>query len=158
MAQFAAALTENKATAQVLFSGILDETAVLEKLDLKKFTAVEIDLKNILRVTSSGLRLWRTWVSTLDQSKKYSIQSCCKTFVNQANLVAGLIPKWMDVKSVELPYFCEKCCDLFCVVIPLGTGSSVPGDLDEAMPCPKCGARAELDVDPDKYFRFLSLR
>lgn len=158
MAKFAAALTEINTTAHILFSGILDETAILEKLDLKKFAAVEIDLKNIERVTSSGLRLWRMWISTLDQSKKYSIQNCCKTFVNQANLIARLIPKWMDVKSVELPYFCEKCSDLFAIVIQLNPSNSAPNDVDETAPCPKCGRAAELDVDPVKYFRFFGCR
>src|SRR6185312_10974154 len=99
--------TEKKSKTLIIrVSGKLDENSIFQKPDFKEISTVEIDLKDLVSVTSKGVRAWMLWLKVLDQNKKYFLKNCPKTFISLSGLIAGIIPNWMSVASLELPYFC----------------------------------------------------
>jgi hypothetical protein len=155
MDSFTATFTVKDASALVTMQGALDEDTDLENLNLKPYREIRFDLHGIQHINSVGARSWIHWVSNFDRSKKYSLSNCPTVFVNQANLILGIVPEWMGVESFELPYYCEHCSHSFGVMLELASSRVVPEDVPETAKCKKCGLLAELDTFPEKYFQFL---
>jgi hypothetical protein len=158
MAKFAASITKDQSTATVIFKGVIDETASFDKVKLGSENEVNLDLGKVEMITSNGIRIWLKWLASLDQSRKYSILSCSTVFINQANLISGLIPKWMAILSVELPYYCEKCGHTFDRTLKLAPDSGPIPQVQEKIPCPQCDGTAEFEAIPERYFHFLKKR
>lgn len=147
----------NRDNAHVSFVGILDEESDLLQLDLSPYREVTFDLKQLDRINSRGLRLWLNWMSGLDKSKKYIMENCPKVLVTQANMVKGVFPTWVKVRSVDLPYFCERCQMPFAGTIVLDENESIPDEVENTAACPTCKQVSEIDA-ADTYFRFLENR
>ncbi|MGZ6479958.1 MAG: hypothetical protein ACXWQE_11690 [Bdellovibrionales bacterium] len=153
MNKFTAAVTPNGDSVTVCFAGTIDENSDFNSAAVAAFKNVNFDLREINRVTSKGIRAWLLWVKKLDLRKKYSLQ-CSMSFVHQANLIKGLVPAWMTVKSVELPYFCEACKKGFSQIAEI-ENNLPPEDFALSALCPHCGESAEFDSLPERYFQFL---
>lgn len=155
MSKFSASLQPNQTSVIVHMRGNLDEDANLQSLQLQPFSKIQLDLHAIDCVTSRGIRAWLLWLKGLDSTKEYTVRRCSRVFVNQANLVKDMLPKWMKVQSVNVSYYCDNCehsteADLQLV------NSKPPQDLSETISCDKCGEMADLDIQPDRYFQFLN--
>jgi hypothetical protein len=157
MDNFAVETVEKGKVICLKLSGHLTEGSDLSRILLEKFNEIEIDLESITNVSSKGVRTWMLWVSGLTKARKYSLYNCPKIFVNMVNLVPAMLPAWMDVKSIGVPYFCTQCAHSFSKILQL-KGSATNFKVAETCPCEKCGGLAELDAVPEKYFKFLEGR
>ena len=91
-------------------SGVVDEDNSLAR-SLKKIDGktVIIDLSEITRINSCGVRDWVNWLNDLNaKGKQVILVRCSPCIVNQINLVNNFVGSGM-VKSFFAPYYCPKC-------------------------------------------------
>ena len=119
--------------------------------------SVVIDVSNMTRMTSFGVRQWLKAMETLPKSiGDLYLFGCPTFFVDQLNMVLNF-GGISQVLTVAAPYMCPSC----------GMQSSEAVDIlaDRAMlaksgvpekECARCGARLEFDETPESYFSFIS--
>jgi anti-anti-sigma regulatory factor len=141
-----------KDAGHVELNGIIDEFADLPKL-AEQLTApsVTLDLGNVQRINSIGVRVWIQLMQKL-AGKTISLVRCSPSFVEQLNCIQGFRGN-AQVKSVLLPYACEKCANGFSLEAQI-QGKTAPPVSDTA-PCPTCGTPGEFDDLPDRYLNFV---
>ncbi len=125
--------------------------------DLERPGVTVLDLDDVKRVTSFGVREWIRAVSGPVAGSLFLV-NCRPAIVSQLNMVQGFAGN-ADVVSIYLPYICEACDTEFESVLDLRTDHDrvklgEPPDLL----CPKCGAVAEFDDSPSSYFSFVASR
>lgn len=158
MQTFTVQLQAKQKKATFLIVGVLDEESDLVQMDVAPYDDVTFDLKGLSRVSSRGLRKWLGWLASIDKTKKFSMENCPKVMVVQANMVKGVIPGWIKLKSVELPFSCDRCQMPFSAPFQLPNDQTVPDDVTTKAPCPTCNKEAEIDAECETYFRFLGNR
>lgn len=158
MSSFQSNMTVSGQTALVTMSGPLDENSRLDRHDFRPYAEIQFDLRDISRVNSRGVRLWFKWTRGLDQNKKYSITHLPRVLVAQANLVQGLIPKFIKVCAIELPYYCERCGISVYSYWNLMPSERLPSPQPDPPSCAKCDQNTVLDASEDSYFNFLKGR
>jgi len=132
----------------------MDENSDLEHFEVAQETHVEIDLKGMTSVNSSGLRKWLTWAHAIEGVRLVTIENCPANFLHMAAVLKGMLPKHFDVRSVTLPYFCETCENTTHQKLEIKKRKA-PSTVAPSLPCQKCKSNAELDIDPAVFFRFL---
>ena len=90
--------------------GVIDEdnplASAIKKLEGR---TVVIDLADVRRINSCGVRDWVNWLGDLDRAgKQVMLVKCSPTIVNQLNLVNNFVGQAM-VKSFFAPYYCAGC-------------------------------------------------
>lgn len=137
------------------FSGSIDETLILH-FDLFTDTqeVVLLHLDGIVAINSTGIREWINLMGRL-KSAKIRLTKCPKVIVDQINMVKGFLPANAAVDSFYVPYFSEQSSSEKKILFERNkqfTGkevsfenSIVDGD----------GASFEIDIIPDKYFKFI---
>lgn len=90
--------------------GIIDEdnplASAVKKLEGR---TVVIDLADVKRINSCGVRDWVNWLADLEASgKRVILVKCSPTIVNQLNLVNNFVGHAL-VKSFFAPYYCARC-------------------------------------------------
>ena len=94
----------------VKLGGVIDEDNELNELvdKIPNGTAV-IDLGEIERINSCGVRDWVNWLSKLENNGTRSVLvECSPAIVAQINLVNNFTGSGV-VKSFYVPYFCPEC-------------------------------------------------
>src|SRR5215210_3294905 len=94
----------------VKLGGVIDEDNELGELveKIPNGTAV-IDLGEIERINSCGVRDWVNWLSKLETNGTRSVLvECSPAIVAQINLVNNFTGNGV-VKSFYVPYFCPEC-------------------------------------------------
>lgn len=156
MDKFSVISSKSGKTLYLQMAGRLSEEADLKNIDVSSAEVIRIDLANLANLSSLGVRSWMQWVNGIDRGKNITLENCPKVFVNMVNLVHNMVPAHLHIKSIGIPYFCTKCGNSFCENMELT--ENLPQSLSESKPCANCGADAELDTLPEKYFRFLEER
>jgi anti-anti-sigma regulatory factor/DNA-directed RNA polymerase subunit RPC12/RpoP len=114
-------------------------------------TAV-MDLAEISRINSSGIRQWINFVTALTRSgSRLTLQRCSPPVVAQLNMSTDFA-RGAVVRSVLAPYFCTGCKREYTREIALD--DQAPTRLLEPYACPECGAECELDDLPDFFLSF----
>lgn len=139
------------------FTGGIDEEAQFP--DLKLSGKVTIDLSGVSAINSIGIRAWIRWFSSLGSGVSLEFIRCPKALVMQMNMVEGFLPANSQVKSMQVPFYCEDCDEEKDVMFEVGKEITIVGDqvklnYDKASICGG-GCDPELDVSEVKYFRFL---
>lgn len=148
---------KNKNTLKI--SGPID-ASFGEDLNLKKFPNVfYLDLNDISRINSSGVRQWVRFIQSLDKKKVCYINVSCPV-VEQFSMVSEIIGRYNTVKSFNARYICDNCNSPEICSITVGT-DILPG-LDEyteapVKHCKNCAETMEFDHDPESYFYFLTI-
>ena len=91
-------------------SGVIDEDNTLAG-SLKKIEGgtVLMDLSEVRRINSCGVRDWVNWLNDLaDRNKRVIFLRCSPCIVNQINLVNNFVGQG-KVKSFFAPYYCPRC-------------------------------------------------
>lgn len=91
-------------------SGVVDEDNTLAG-SLKKIDGrtVIVDLSEVTRINSCGVRDWVNWLNDLGaRGKRVIFVRCSPCIVNQINLVNNFVGGGM-VKSFFAPYYCPRC-------------------------------------------------
>jgi anti-anti-sigma regulatory factor len=140
----------------VKLSGVIDEDNELADLTDKipPGTAV-IDLGEVERINSCGVRDWVNWLSKIEgKETDVVLVECSPAIVAQINLVNNFTGAGV-VKSFYVPYFCPECDEekvLLCEAADMGPPPHEP----PTCRCDECDLVMDFDDMPDSYFAFLS--
>ncbi len=153
---FRALITGNEKLL-VRLIGPVTELADFGPLKFPSMKPVEIDLSEITAMNSIGIREFAAWTSGL-QNAIIEFSHCPKFFIDQVNMIRGLIPARSKILSFYVPYYNSETEEekriLFSRDLEFeGSGAEVKINMPQV--AGKDGAPMELDVIPEKYFQFL---
>ncbi len=154
--KFQASVHHRDDVSYVKLSGVIDEDNELTTLTDKipAGTAV-IDLGEIERINSCGVRDWVNWLGKLEtQATRAVLVECSPAIVAQINLVNNFTGSGV-VKSFYVPYFCPECDEekvLLVEAVDMGGGPHEP----PTCRCDECDLVMDFDDMADSYFAFLS--
>ena len=154
--KFQAAVHHRDDVSYIKLSGVIDEDNELADLvdKIPPGTAV-IDLGEIERINSCGVRDWVNWLSRLEGSGTRSVLvECSPAIVAQINLVNNFTGNGV-VKSFYVPYFCPEC-DEEKVLLVEAADMGPPPHEPPTCRCDECDLVMDFDDMPDSYFAFLS--
>ncbi|MSP62690.1 MAG: hypothetical protein EXR72_20645 [Myxococcales bacterium] len=157
MAQkFSASVHQREEVSYVKVGGVIDEDNELGPLadKLTGATAV-IDLGDIERINSCGVRDWVNWLGKVEKGGAHVVMvECSPAIVAQINLVHNFTGGGV-VKSFFAPYFCPRC-DIEKVL--LVEARDLPGPKFKAPTCrcDECDGMMDFDDMEESYFAFLA--
>jgi anti-anti-sigma regulatory factor len=156
MSKFQASVQHRGDVSYVKLGGVIDEDNELGDLvdKIPTGTAV-IDLGEIERINSCGVRDWVNWLSKLENNGTRSVLvECSPAIVAQINLVNNFTGSGV-VKSFYVPYFCPEC-DEEKVLLVEAADMGPPPHEPPTCRCDECDLVMDFDDMPDSYFAFLS--
>lgn len=154
--KFQAAAHHRDDVTFIKLSGVIDEDNELADLSDKipPGTGV-IDLGEVERINSCGVRDWVNWLSKVEgSSTKVVLVECSPAIVAQINLVNNFTGNGI-VKSFYVPYFCPEC-DEEKVLLVESADMGPPPHEPPTCRCDECDLVMDFDDMPDSYFAFLS--
>jgi anti-anti-sigma regulatory factor len=154
--KFQSSIQHRADMSYVKLGGVIDEDNELADLadKIPMGTAV-IDLGEIERINSCGVRDWVNWLSKLETGGTRSVLvECSPAIVAQINLVNNFTGNGV-VKSFYVPYFCPEC-DEEKVLLVEATDMGPPPHEPPTCRCDECDLVMDFDDMPDSYFAFLS--
>jgi anti-anti-sigma regulatory factor len=154
--KFQASIQNRGDVSFVKLGGVIDEDNDLTTLvdRIPTGTAV-IDLGEIERINSCGVRDWVNWLSKLEHNGTRSVLvECSPAIVAQINLVNNFTGSGV-VKSFYVPYFCSEC-DEEKVLLVEAADMGPPPHEPPTCRCDECDLVMDFDDMPDSYFAFLS--
>ncbi len=154
--KFSASVHARDEVTYVKLAGVIDEDNDLAGLaeKLRAGTAV-IDVAEIERINSCGVRDWVNWLGKAEQSgARVVLIECSPAIVAQINLVNNFTGQGV-VKSFYAPYFCPSC-DLEKVLL-VETRDMVGQHPFKAPSCrcDECDGPMDFDDMEESYFAFL---
>jgi anti-anti-sigma regulatory factor len=140
----------------VKLSGVIDEDNELTELtDKIHGGTVVIDLGEVDRINSCGVRDWVNWLGRVEgKNVDVVLAECSPAIVAQINLVNNFTASGV-VKSFYVPYFCPECDEekvLLCETGDMGPPPHEP----PICRCDECDLVMDFDDMPDSYFAFLA--
>src|SRR5687768_14031486 len=154
--KFQASIQHRGDVSYVKLGGVIDEDNELGDLvdKIPSGTAV-IDLGEIERINSCGVRDWVNWLSKLEANGTRSVLvECSPAIVAQINLVNNFTGSGV-VKSFYVPYFCPECDEEKVLLVEAGDMGPPPHEPPTCR-CDECDLVMDFDDMPDSYFAFLS--
>ena len=154
--KFQSSIQHRGDVSYVKLGGVIDEDNELSDLvdKIPSGTAV-IDLGEIERINSCGVRDWVNWLGKLEgQATRAVLVECSPAIVAQINLVNNFTGSGV-VKSFYVPYFCPEC-DEEKVLLVEATDMGPPPHEPPTCRCDECDLVMDFDDMPDSYFAFLS--
>jgi transcription elongation factor Elf1 len=138
-------------------SGTIDENFSIDE-ELPKFKEeVWIDLRDVARINSCGVREWIKAI-VKNQSKIHYI-NCSSVIVTQFSMIPEFIGRHGVVDSFETQFVCPSCGHEDSMILVVG--KDIQPGLESymespEMKCSECGEQMECDHNPELYFSFLS--
>ncbi|HVK83142.1 MAG TPA: hypothetical protein VM513_03495 [Kofleriaceae bacterium] len=154
--KFQSAVQHRGDVSYVKLGGVIDEDNALADLvdKIPTGTAV-IDLGDIERINSCGVRDWVTWLSKLENNGTRSVLvECSPAIVAQINLVNNFTGSGV-VKSFYVPYFCPECDEEKVLLVEANDMGPAPHEPPTCR-CDECDLVMDFDDMPDSYFAFLA--
>lgn len=154
--KFQASVQHRGDVSYVKLAGVIDEDNELGDLvdKIPTGTAV-IDLGEIERINSCGVRDWVNWLSKLETNGTRSVLvECSPAIVAQINLVNNFTGSGV-VKSFYVPYFCPECDEEKVLLVETADMGPPPHEPPTCR-CDECDLVMDFDDMPDSYFAFLS--
>jgi anti-anti-sigma regulatory factor len=154
--KFQSAVQHRGEVSFVKLGGVIDEDNELSDLvDKIPIGTAVIDLGEIERINSCGVRDWVNWLSKLENNGTRSVLvECSPAIVAQINLVNNFTGNGV-VKSFYVPYFCPEC-DEEKVLLVEASDMGPPPHEPPTCRCDECDLVMDFDDMPDSYFAFLS--
>lgn len=124
--------------------------------DIGGIVFLEVWLGPNVVFNSSGIRDWLRWLRPAATQKGVTIQffECPETFIQLANMISDFLPANSEVVSFYVPYYSEHTGETKKVLLTRGHEY-----FDEKVVIPelrdKEGNAMELDVDANRFFKFL---
>src|SRR5512144_404611 len=154
--KFQASVQHRGDVSYVKLGGVIDEDNELGDLvdKIPSGTAV-IDLGEIERINSCGVRDWVNWLGRVEKAGSNPVLvECSPAIVAQINLVNNFTGNGV-VKSFYVPYFCPEC-DEEKVLLVEAADMGPPPHEPPTCRCDECDLVMDFDDMPDSYFAFLS--
>lgn len=148
--------------------GRIDEETNFSSIQFPDVSRYVLDLDRVTGLNSMGLRNWIVWLKKFNKLNKNILlvyRKCHADIVDQMNILQGFLPRGSIVESIYVPYYCSICNQVNTSLATRGVDyqeatvdSKEKINIPEFKSCTKCGAKAEIDVIPGKFFLFLKLR
>src|SRR5262245_61574852 len=154
--KFHAAVHQRDEVTYVKLGGVIDEDNELTDLTdrIPAGTAV-IDLAEIERINSCGVRDWVNWLTKIEKGGgRVGLVECSPAIVSQINLVNNFTGQGV-VKSFYAPYYCPNC-DREKVLLIEAAEMGPPPHRAPTCRCDECDGVMDFDDMEDSYFAFLS--
>ncbi len=139
---------------ELSISGRIDENFAEHTSAIPLFGDVNIYLKELISINSTGLREWILLMRKMSAAK-ICLFDCPKLFIDQVNMVKGVLPSNAKIMSFYVPYFNEKNGTEKIVLFVVGEHFQN----NQLMPFKKItdekGDEMEVDVIEAKYFKFI---
>ncbi len=146
-------LTPADDVARVALLGDLTEHADFGVIRAITSPAIVIDLRDVRRINSCGVREWIRLMEALrDAPRAVELERCSVPFVNQMNMIVNFVGG-ARVRSFYAPYLCGGCDEEFVELCDL-PDEGAPA-LSATARCPRCGGSAEFDDLADTYLAFV---
>jgi anti-anti-sigma regulatory factor len=153
--KFHAAVHQRDEVTYVKLGGVIDEDNELTDLTdrIPAGTAV-IDLAEIERINSCGVRDWVNWLTKIEKGGgRVVMVECSPAIVSQINLVNNFTGQGV-VKSFYAPYYCPNC-DREKVLLIEAAEMGPPPHRAPTCRCDECDGVMDFDDMEDSYFAFL---
>jgi anti-anti-sigma regulatory factor len=132
---------------RLVFRGEITEDSNLEPLLPRVSKAAIIDLAEVSRLTSCGIREWVGFVYACEDAGANVVLERCSPFVvSQLSAIANLAGRRGRVQSVLAPYVCTACRHEHLELLEVASAR-----IAERMVCPKCKGTMELEDVPEVY-------
>jgi len=148
----------------LMFEGILDEETVPGDLTAahSKLTSagisppVTVDFSRVEYANSIGVVVWLKF--TIESSLSFKYVNVPVWLVNQFNMIKGYFENGSFVETVQLPFFCPKTQESRAFTMQLGKEIPILADYSNLKLSMMRfdGKEYELDVNPERYFSFIS--
>ena len=157
-------LNPAKGSILVMLVGTLDEQAELPSADeFKGMSEVEYDFRGLQFINSVGITKFIRLNGALekDLDPKFYFTKCPRFIIDMINTIDGFLPMKGEVKSFDLPVFCENCEKLFSIsqdVHGFTEENLKIENLASGIDCdqyPRCADDLKIDIMPKLFFRFL---
>jgi anti-anti-sigma regulatory factor len=154
--KFQASIQQRGEYSYVKLGGVIDEDNELgELVDRIPAGTALIDVGDIERINSCGVRDWVNWLGKLDvQGARSVLVECSPAIVAQINLVNNFTGNGV-VKSFYVPYFCPECDEEKVLLVETSEMGPPPHEPPTCR-CDECDLVMDFDDMPDSYFAFLS--
>lgn len=137
--------------SRIVLSGEITEDADFTPLLSIATKRLVIDLSQITRINSSGLREWIEFARGCNRAgAQIVLERCSPIVVTQLNMIWNFAGKDGQVRSVYAPYYCPRCDLEHLELIDFSKDGRLPGNLS----CPKCGAALEFEDVSEVYLHF----
>ncbi len=141
----------------IRMSGAINEVADFSPVKFAKRPKVEIDLEELTMLNSVGLRSFGLWAAGLGNDV-IEFSHCPKFFIDQVNMIAGLIPRHARIVSFYVPYFSDELNVERMVLYRKGLEFEKANEKVAFHHPEILGDKGEpfvMDIIPEKYFAFL---
>lgn len=152
---------ENAHQLMIVLSGVIDENAVFPDIQSDFQKKVIIDLDQVEMINSIGIRNWVLWIKKLHLP--ISLQKCPPSIIEQINILIGFLPDEAHIDSFYVPYYCENCLITESILLEESHQYKTPKGnqkgyvkLPNLVICSKCKGELDIDVLPQKYFKFIN--
>lgn len=115
---------------------------------------VEVDLRGLTALNSAGLRQWKDWIRRLGP-RALVLQECPPFFIDQINMIEGLLPEKTRIVSFWVPYINAETESESQVRWIHGHHFKNGGIREFPSAQDSLGHPLQIDVPRDKFFRFL---
>ena len=131
---------------------MITEDFNLKGEDYAQEKELHLDFTPLQKINSIGLRSFILFLKSIPASTQIKYHHCSPLFVHMFNIVDGLLPHNVEIKSLFIPYFCPTCQNdyTFEVQAPFKKES-----LQISRSCPEDGAVLELFYSENTFFKFL---
>jgi len=155
MSTFSMNIQSIKNEDYIIMSGVIDEDAKFEGFD-KTTSSLTLDLESVEYINSCGIREWINWVEKhvvlYDEVK---ILNCPYNIIEVANVVASFFKPNFKVNSFYVPYYVADTDEAFYKLF-IKEADYSGGKLELPEMIDTLQGKAELDVIPEKFLKFLS--
>lgn len=123
-------------------------------LNLKRGIETHFDFLHLKILNSIMIRDWIQWSKSYGE-EKWFFYNCSPAFINQTNMIDRFLPRRSKIESLYVPYYSRGLDEDVLVLLtreenyPSGNSVRLPEVLDSL------GEEMELDILPEKFFRFL---
>lgn len=135
--------------------GVINEFAKFTPLFEFEGSEMVLNLKDVTRINSTGVREWINALEKVDRSIEMYFEECPPIVVYQMTMIPNFTSR-VKVKSVYAPYYCTECDNQEEILIDLRDFNLEEKGLPEGK-CKECGHDLEFDDDEESYFYFMEL-
>jgi len=158
MNKLEATIQKTEGATSIKLAGVLDEDNRLTELsDRVGAGRTVINLGDIDRINSCGIRDWVNWLAGLEARGIQPVfVECSPAIVAQLNLVKNFCGGGI-VKSFYVPYHCPNCDEEKLLLLDVADIGPPPHEPPTCR-CDDCESVMQFDDMPDQYFAFLTNR
>ena len=138
----------------VELAGSIDEFFAIPSSVILADKINQFNLEKLNSINSTGIREWIKFHQKY-QDIEFEFINCPKFFIDQVNMVKGFMPAKSKIISFYVPYFCESNDSEKNILYTLGKEFDGKVIRHPELVLDEKNIPMELDIVPERYFKFL---